>query len=171
MDMAQYKLIVLCHEFQLTDEKMALLKEKVLNSGRTVLWIYGTIIDKDGKWNPDNVENVCGIPYGTDGVPFKNMGDWNSAYAFRPDKVINENTMRDLAVKAGCHIWSSRPAAIRATSRFVCVHAVGFEPVTVTLPEKAAKITELYTGKVWENTDQVTFEVDEVATYFLKMEY
>ena len=171
MDMTQYKLIVLCHEFQLTDEKMALLREKVLNSGRTVLWIYGPVIGKDGKWNPENVEKVCGIPYGTDGVPTRDMGDWKSAYAFRTDKVINENVMRDLAVKAGCHIWSSRPAAIRATSRFVCVHAVGFEPVTVTLPEKAAKITELYSGKVWENTDQVTFEVDEVATYFLKMEY
>ena len=108
MDMTQYKLIVLCHEFQLTDEKMSLLKEKVLNSGRTVLWIYGTIIDKDGKWNPDNVEKVCGIPYGTDGVPFKNMGDWNSAYAFRPDKVINENT--SASDRVFCDIFSGTAA-------------------------------------------------------------
>ena len=42
MDTTQYRFVILAHPFQLPPEKMTVLKEKLLNSNRTILWVYGT---------------------------------------------------------------------------------------------------------------------------------
>ena len=168
MDTTQYRFVIMAHPFQLTEEKMALLQEKILNSNRTVLWVYGSVIDADGKWNPDNVEKVCGIPYAAEGVPVKDMGSWKSAYVFRTDKEINCDVMRKLALDAGCHPWLDKARPVLANSRFVCIHTAEAEKLTVTLPCKADVVTELYTGQVWQNTDKIELESDNVQTWFLK---
>ena len=147
---------------------MTLLQEKVLNNNRTILWVYGTVIDAEGKWNPDNVEKVCGIPYAAEGVPVKDMGSWKSAYVFRTDKDITSDVMRKLALDAGCHPWLDKARPVLANSRFICVHTAEAEKLTVTLPCKADVVTELYTGQVWQNTDKIELESDNVQTWFLK---
>ena len=169
MDTSQYKFVILCHPFELKAEKMELLQKKVLNSNRTVLWVYGTVIDNEGRWNPDNVEKVCGIPYATEGLPVKDMGTWKSAYVFRTDKEINSEVMRRLALEAGCHPWCDRALPVFANSRHLCVHTLGGE-FTINLPKRYAKVTELYTGQVWENVESITLSPDDVATYFFRME-
>ena len=160
----------MCHPFFLPEPKMALLREKVLDSGRTVLWIYGNVIDQAGHWDTANVEKTCGIPYGTPGVGQKDMGSWKSAYVFRAEEAVTSEVMRDLAKSAGCHLWTSRACPVFANSRFVCVHAVGREPLTVLLPEKTARATELYTGKTWENTDRIEVTPDGVSSWLWKLE-
>lgn len=170
IDLGRFRFIVLCHPFFLPEPKMALLREKVLNSGRTVLWVYGCAIDSSGRWDPANVEKTCGIAYGTPGVGRKDMVGWKSAYVFRTEDTITSEVMRDLAKSAGCHLWTSRACPVYANSRIVCVHAVGREPLTVLLPEKAARATELYTGKTWENTDRIEVTPDGVSTWLWKLE-
>ena len=98
------------------------------------------------------------------------MGTWRSAYAFRPEETVTAEVMRELARSAGCHLWTSRPTPVFASSRLVCVHAVGTEPVTVFLPEKVKLATELYTGKTWENTDRIEMVPDGVSSWLWKLE-
>ena len=170
IDLSQIRFVVLCHPFYLPEPKMALLREKILNSGRTVLWVYGPAINAKGQWEPENVKKVCGIPYGSPGVIRKDMGSWRSAYVFRTEDTVSAEVMRELAQSAGCHVWTSRPTPVFANSRLAAVHAVGTEPVTVFFPEKVKRATELYSGKTWENVERIEMVPDGVSSWLWKLE-
>ena len=167
----RFRLVVLCHPFYLPEPKMALLQEKLFNSERTILWVYGNVIDSEGKWNPGNVEKTSGVPYGTKGMECRRMNGWRSAYVFRAEEAVTVESMRDLAASAGCHLWTSRPCPVYANSRFVCVHAIGDEPVTVLLPQKYSRITELYSGTILKDADRMTVEpMESVGSWLWKLE-
>ena len=169
MDTTQYRFVILAHPFQLPPEKMTVLKEKLLNSNRTILWVYGTVINDEGKWDPDNVEKVCGIPYASAEIPVKDMGNWKSAYVYRTDKEITSDVLRKMALNAGCHPWINKARPVLVNSRFVCLHTAKAEKLTVTLPRTADVVTELYTGKIWQNTNKIELESTDVQTWFLKI--
>ena len=100
----------------------------------------------------------------------KDLGTWRSAYEFRPEETVTPEIMRELARSAGCHLWTTRPTPVFANSRFVALHAVGTEPVTLALPGKVKKATELYSGRTWENVDRIEMVPDGVSSWLWKLE-
>ncbi|OQA85018.1 MAG: hypothetical protein BWY31_02150 [Lentisphaerae bacterium ADurb.Bin242] len=170
MDTARYKFVILSHPFRLLPEKYDLLQKKILNSNRTILWMYGPVIDNSGKWNESNVEKICGIPFAAPGVPQKRMAGWTSAYIYRPDRELNENILRELALQAGCHEWCDRARPLYANSRLVCVHTDKGERLTVRLRKKYARIEELFSGMEWTNAREVKLSSPDVKTFLLKLE-
>ncbi len=170
MDTARYKFVILSHPFRLSAEKQKLLQKKILNSGRTVLWMYGTVIDNDGEWNESNVEKICGISFASSGVPQKRMEGWTSAYIYRPEREVNENVLRELALQAGCHEWCSEPRPLYANSRFVCVHTDRKETLAVRLKKKYTRVEELFSGEDWKNVREIELNSPDVKTFLLKLE-
>ncbi len=168
LDTARYKFVILAHPFQLPLEKHELLKARVLNSNRIVLWIYGPVIGADGKWDESNVERICGIPYAASGVPRRKMDSWNSAYIFRAEQESSENALRELALAAGCHAWCDKARPVYANSRFVCVHTAEEETLILSLKVENTLVTDLYSGETWKNTNRIELKSGGVKTFFLK---
>lgn len=169
LDTARYKFVVLAHPFQLSEEKHALLEQKILSSGRVVLWLYGTVIDRDGRWNESNVEKVCGIPYASSGVLQKDMAGWCSVYIHRPEREINETVLRTLALQAGCHAWCNQPRPVYANSKLICVHTDKAETLTLQLPQKYDCVRERFSGQEWKNTQEVKLHSTGVKTFLVQL--
>lgn len=169
MDTARYKFVVMCHPFALNAKKRAVLKEKILNRNRTVLWMYGPVINEEGKWDEKNVEKICGLPYGIPGVKTADMGDWKSALVFRAETLQLEE-MVALARNAGCRFYCTKPRPVFANERLLCIHTAIPETLTVTLPKKYARLTELFSGEVRENADTFELKADGPDTFLIRLE-
>jgi len=168
-DLTRFKLIIMCYPFELTPEKTEILEKYVYNFNHTVLWFYGPGIIKDGKWTPENVEKICGTAFKTPGINTVNMGEWQSVYVADPDDLNPEN-VREIAQAAGVHIYSSKLRPIFANNRLIAVHTGEAETLTLTLPQNCKKITELYTGKVYENTQSVELTTTGPKTFLFRYE-
>ncbi len=170
LDMLKFKLVIMCHPFELNREKMEILKRHALNSGRTILWIYGPGIIHHGKWDPKNVKRICGTAYKTPGINYVRMDEWNSVYVHDTNSLSPE-LMRDIAIKAGCHIFCNKLRPVYANSRLIAVHTGVAESLTVTFKGKMKKITELYTGMEFLNSNTVTVESKGPDTFLFRYEF
>jgi hypothetical protein len=169
LDMSGFKLVVMCHPFELNAEKMEILEQTVMNSGRTILWIYGPGIINNGKWDPDHVKEVCGTAYKTPGVNKVKMKGWNSVYVHDAG-ALDTGQVRGILQEAGCHIWCDKLRPIYANSHLVAVHTAESEELTITLPDKKSRITELYTGMEFTNTKSVTVQSKGPDTFLFRYE-
>lgn len=169
MDLNRFKLIVMCYPFELTAVKTEILEKYVYNSNHTVLWLYGPGIIKDGKWNPKNVKKVCGTTFKTPGINTVNMGEWQSVYVADPDDLNAEN-MHEIAKDAGVHIYSSKRRPVFANNRLLAVHTGEAETLTLTFAKKCRKIVELYTEKVYANTQSIELTTDGPKTFLFRYE-
>ena len=121
--MTRFKLVVMCHPFELNAEKMGILEQYAMNSGRTILWIYGPGIINKGKWDPDNVKRVCGTAYKTTGVNRVKMKGWNSVYVHKVE-TLDAGQVRGIS-------WKLKQAAISiATSPVRFMPAADLSPYT-----------------------------------------
>jgi hypothetical protein len=151
LDMKRFKLVIFCHPFELTERHNKRLKRLVLNNDRHVLWLYGPGIVNNGKYDPANVEKVCGSAFKAPGINTVNMDNWTSVYVHNPDTLSPEN-LRQIADSAGCHIYCNRPRPVFANNRLLAVHTGQAETLTINLPAKCAEITELFSGRKYQNT-------------------
>jgi hypothetical protein len=154
LDMKPFKLVIFCHPFELTAQHQDLLKRHVLKDQRNVLWLYGPGIVNNGKWDPENVKAVCGVSFKAEGVNIRKMADWTSIYIHDPATLTPE-LMQSLSVNAGCHLYCSKLRPVCANDRLLSFHTAIAETMEIKLRRKTGKITELFSGAIWHNTDQV----------------
>lgn len=157
LEMKRFKLIIFCHPFELTTKHREILDRLVLNNNRSILWLYGPGIINEGKWAPDNVKKVCGTQFATQGLNINDMGDWTSIYVHDPNTLKPEN-LQEIAIGAGCHAYCSELRPIFANTRLVAVHTGIAESLNITFPEKYKNVTELFSGRKYENTASVQIE-------------
>jgi hypothetical protein len=169
LDISRYKLLVMCHPFELNDEKMEVLNKRVMNSGRTILWIYGPGIINQGKWDPENVKRICGTAYRTPGINSVKIQNWNSVYVHNTDS-LNAELMRNIAEKAGCHIYCDKLRPVYANNRLIAVHTGAAEKLTLTFKEIPRKITELYTEMKFAKSKSITVESKGPETFLFRYE-
>jgi len=169
LDLKPFKLVVFCHPFELTPRHQDVLNRLVLKDQRTVLWLYGPGIINNGKWDPDNVEAVCGTPFKAEGVNVREMKDWTSVYVHDPVTLTPE-MMQSISANAGCHLYCSSLRPVCASERLLSVHTAIAETLEIKLRRKAGKITELFSGKVWEQTDQVNLTSMGPDSFLLLLE-
>ena len=154
MEMERFKLVIFCHPFELTTKHRNVLERHVLNSNRSVLWLYGPGIVNGGKWDSDNVEKVCGTAFGTGGLNIKKMADWTSIYIHDPNTLTPEN-LQEVAIGAGCHAYCSKLRPIFANDRLVSVHTGIAETLHISFSKSYGEITELFSGKKYFNTNKI----------------
>ncbi len=169
IDLHQYRLVVLCHPFELTERHQRILRERVCRGDRHVVWIYGPGIIHDGRWDEQNVQRVCGTPFGTPGISTVVMDGWTSVYAHQPATLTPE-ALRGLAADAGCHLYFDQLRPVCVSERLVAVHTGEAESLRVRLPRVVARVTELFTGQSWERTDQVLLTTSGPDSFLLRLD-
>ena len=169
LDTDRVKFYVFTHPYAFTDDELALLREKVLCKGHTVMWLYGPGVVNRGAWDEANVEKLCGFPFGTPGVNVKDMGDWTSVYVYDYYD-LTPQVMFDLVRRAGLHIWNDRPDVVFANDRFAATHTAGNETIKFAFPRRCAKITELFTGETWKDVQEITLSSQDPFTWLFKYE-
>ena len=169
LDMKSFKLVIFCHPFELTDRHQDLLRRVVLEDQRNILWLYGPGIVNNGKWDPDNVKTVCGANFKADGVNIRKMADWTSIYVHDP-KTLTPEIMQTISIKAGCHSYCSKLRPVCANYRLLSVHTAIAETMEIKLRRKTGRITELFSGAIWHNTDQVLLTSNGPDSFLLLLE-
>jgi hypothetical protein len=165
-----YKVIVFANLFCVTDARLALLRERILRNGRTVLWLHAPGIIRNGVYAPEHVEALCGIPSGTTGLHAKRFSDWTSLYLSAPEH-LGPEALRGLLDEAGVHACVPVGTGVQANSRFLMVHSEtpqGHLPIR--LPDRAATVTELFSNRVAaRNTSEwdERFEFPDTRLFFL----
>jgi hypothetical protein len=145
-DFDRFRLVVFTSAFVLTPEKIALLREHVLNRGRTVVWLYGPGIIQEGRLDPAFCETISGIPYDSTGVVCRDMGDWTSCY-IHDYKELTVAVLKDLAAKAGVHLYCDEEFPVYAEGDLLAVHAATGDVVRLRLPAGVKRVTELFSGR------------------------
>lgn len=167
MDLSRFRLVILCHPFELGTAKTELLERKVMNSDRTILWIYGPGIINNGKWDPGNVRKVCGTAYKTPGVNHVAMKGWNSVYIYDTNTLTPE-MLREVAIRAGCHMYCHQLRPVYANNRLLALHTGVAGALTLDFRSVRKTITELYSGKEFHNTKTVTVEPIGPETFLFR---
>jgi len=169
-DLSGCKILFFPHAWEMTPEKLKILKTRVFKDGRTVVFCDAFGISDGMTIDPSRVRQYTGFDYKTQGLPSKDMGGWTSVYASDSDK-LSAGDVRALEGKAGVHFYTAESLPVYANERLVAVHVKDGGRKTVALPKKYKKITELYTDKVvGENTDrfEYNFASPDTAVFELK---
>ena len=169
LSLAQYRLAILCHPFQLAKEKQQLLQKTLFCDNRTVLAMHGTTINEDGVWEENCSKRIWGTEFGVPGIQTCCHDGWIAKTLYRPETLTAEK-LRTLAEEAGCKPYCNIPRAIRANDRFLCIHTAWKETLEITLPRRYSKLSELYTGQCIHDTDHFSLISNGPETYLFYME-
>ena len=161
MDLAHYKAVIFCHPFDLDNGKLEFIREHC--QGKTVVWIYGPGIVHGGKWDPSHVREVCGFDFGGETV----REDGKTVYIPAPKQLTGE-AMRGILRRAGAHVWSEDGAIVYAASDLAAGHSAGTRRVTVKFPKVCGRITELFGGAEYRDTDEITLEAGGPVTLLFR---
>ena len=156
LDMNRYKLVCLNSTLLITPERAKFLREKVCTGGRTVLWCYAPGVTDGKTLDAARVKGWAGVPFKTPGINATQMDGWRSVYAY-DYKLFTPESLTKIASDAGVHLYLDKPATVFANENFLAVHTKEGGGLTISLPRKYARVTDLLSGKiVAENADAFT---------------
>ena len=151
-------------------ERNAVLQRFVYQPGRLIVWIHAPGILSEGRYDPENVQTLTGIPFGIDDHSIRHFPTHRSVYyATMSDLTARE--LRRLAKEAGVHLYTPPGNAVWSSDEFLMIHRKDAAEVPVHLPRKATRITELFSGRIAaENTAAFTEHFPDSGTrlYFLE---
>ena len=165
------KFVLMPCPWEITPEKEAMLQKYLLNNNRLVLFMYapglsdGTSLDENRckKWIGKELAQC-------NGLEVNNMGSWTSAFIRNPFD-LQAKDLKDLACKAGVHIYCQDEVPIFANNRFMAVHCKEAKELTLTLPNGYFFKKELYTDKEYpSNTSQISWQTDGPETLLFELE-
>ncbi|MCF6285970.1 MAG: hypothetical protein L3K26_12355 [Candidatus Hydrogenedentes bacterium] len=147
VDLTSYKLIIFPGLFQVTSEKMAILKKHVFNKDRTVFFVYAPGICNEDSLDTDRVKALTGTAFNTPGISKVQRDTWVSVYA--PDyETVTPQVLKQVATEAGVTVYCPDEIPVYANERLVAIHMKKGGEKTITLPGAVHQVKELYTGKV-----------------------
>mgnify|MGYP007112204609 CR=1 FL=1 len=127
------------------------------------------IINDEGRYDESNVQAVCGTPFAAPGIHTVPMSAWKSIYLHDPS-VLTPEMIRELAVTAGCHLYTEVPRPICANNKFVSLHTACTEELTVHFPTPCVRITELFSGQTWYDARTISIMMKGPETALFKLE-
>ena len=161
MDLDSCRLLIFCHPFDLDNGKLETIRQ--LAEGKTVLWSYAPGAIHHGRWCPERVGEISGTAFGTRGMHETQTGKYRSVYLSEPE-TLTEQEMRRIMKNAGVHIWCEASVPVYANSRLAAVHIGNGNSLELVFPSVCRRITELYSGKTYENTDRIAIETNGAET-------
>jgi hypothetical protein len=118
-------------------------------------------------WVDDKNAEVLGMLSGIEkpGLAVKNMGGWISAFSSAP--MVPKEIIRNLAEKAGCHIFTDFPGQTFGSKNFFGFYSHKTGNCTIKLPYKS-RIRELFSDKIIaESADEISMDIKENTTILL----
>lgn len=146
-DLSAYKLLIFPGLFVVTPEKMEILKQHVFNAGRTALFLYAPGICDGQSLDVGRMEQLAGVPFGSDAVQMQPRDGWNSVYVAGYQQ-LTPQVLRDVARQSGVTLYCEDPLPVFANQRLVAIHAAQGGTRTITLPIPCHEVKELYTQRV-----------------------
>ncbi len=178
LDLSRVKFAILPGSFYLPEERCALLREKLLQDDRVVLWLGPAGIDDGASLAPERVVETTGAPYpGATGnlverVGFlgSGSGTWRSA-AISDYGALNSETLRNLARESGVNLYvDSDP--IYATERLLAIHSASGGVQTIRLPRRAKRVWEAFSNReVARDVESFEYEFHAPETALFEIEY
>jgi hypothetical protein len=169
-DFSRYKLVIFTSLFSVTPEKKKILDKYVLKDGRHVLWLYAPGVYNGESFDIKNCEELSGIPYGSEGVNSKDMGEWVSHYAYDYDAVTAE-VLKSLAKGAGVLMTTDMLCPVYKRGNLLAIHTEESGERVISVEKKYSKATELFTDKEYSIEDGkliYTFDGPDTALFMLK---
>jgi hypothetical protein len=146
-DRERIKLWLLPGIFEVTSEKRKILDSYVRGPGKTALYMYAPGISDGKSLDPARIKELSGVDFGTPGLSTTDFGGHKSVYAASgPDLTVP--ALKDIARKAGVHIYCDPALPVQANSKFLAVHTAEGGVQTVRLPRISAEVRELFSGRV-----------------------
>ena len=133
--------------FEVTPEKAAVLKARVLKDGRTALFVYAPGLSDGRSLDPARVQELTGTAFKTPGVTTVQRDGWTAVYAAGYTD-ITPQLLKRTAAAAGVTLYCEDEVPVFANERLVAVHMAQGGAKTITLPTACREVRELYTGRV-----------------------
>jgi hypothetical protein len=169
-DLDRYKMLVFATPFEITAEKAKLLHELVLKNARAIVWLYAPGISDGNDLDVSRVKKWAGVKYGATGLKISDMGDWTAVYLHRPAD-LTPAMLKQIAAQCGVHLYCEAEQPVFANDQFLAVHSADGGSQKITLPCKAKKITELFSGAVAaENAEAFSWNLASPDTVLFKVD-
>ena len=156
--------------WEITPEKAELLNRYVLNGNRTVLWFYAPGISDGTSFDESRIRRWTGADPHVSGLSVQRMSGWTSAFLRNPAE-LTPAMLKSLAKSAGVHLYSDAEIPVYADDRFLALHSKEGGEMTIRLPRRVTKITELFSGKLAaENVSEFQWNFRAPDTVLFEME-
>ncbi len=168
-DLAQYKLLVFPALFEITPEKMDVLRKCVLKDNRTAIFLHAPGICDGRSLDPARVQALTGTAYKTPGVNVVARDHWKAVY-IAGYKELTPAVLKKTAREAGVTIYCEDEVPVYANERLVTVHMAQGGEKTLTLPVDCKQVRELFTGRTLPVTGRqfhYTFATPDTAMFEL----
>lgn len=166
----EIKFFIFATPWEITPEKAELLNRYVLNHDRTVLWFYAPGISDGESFDESRIRHWTGADPHVSGLSVQRMNGWTSAFLRNPAE-LTPATLKSLAKSAGVHLYSDAEIPVYADDRFLALHSKEGGEMTIRLPRRVTKITELFSGKLAaENVSEFQWNFRAPDTVLFEME-
>lgn len=171
LDMRHYKVVCLPATLLITPERAETLRQHVLNSGRTVVWVYAPGICDGKTLDVSRVKQWTGTTYRTEGPVTVEMNGWRSVYAFEY-KTLSPEALRVILKQAGVHLYVDGVCPIYANKRLLAIHTKEGGEQTIWLPRICKRVVDVYSGQtVAENVTAFTHRFKSPDTILFETIY
>lgn len=166
----EIKFFIFATPWEITPEKAELLNRYVLNHARTVLWFYAPGISDGKSFDESRIRRWTGADPHVSGLSVQRMNGWTSAFLRNPAE-LTPATLKSLAKSAGVHLYSDAEIPVYADDRFLALHSKEGGTMTIRLPRRTGRITELFSGKLAaENVSEFQWNFRAPDTVLFEME-
>lgn len=166
----EIKFFIFATPWEITPEKAELLNRYVLNHDRTVLWFYAPGISDGESFDESRIRRWTGADPHVSGLSVQRMTGWTSAFLRNPAE-LTPATLKSLAKSAGVHLYSDAEIPVYADDRFLALHSKEGGTMTIRLPHRTGRITELFSGKLAaENVSEFQWNFRAPDTVLFEME-
>lgn len=166
----EIKFFIFATPWEITPEKAELLNRHVLNHDRTVLWFYAPGISDGKSFDESRIRRWTGADPHVSGLSVQRMNGWTSAFLRNPAE-LTPATLKSLAKSAGVHLYSDAEIPVYADDRFLALHSKEGGTMTIRLPRRTGRITELFSGKLAaENVSEFQWNFRAPDTVLFEME-
>ncbi len=166
----EIKFFIFATPWEITPEKAELLNRYVLNHDRTVLWFYAPGISDGKSFDESRIRRWIGADPHVSGLSVQRMNGWTSAFLRNPAE-LTPATLKSLAKSAGVHLYSDAEIPVYADDRFLALHSKEGGTMTIRLPRRTGRITELFSGKLAaENVSEFQWNFRAPDTVLFEME-
>ena len=125
----------------------------------------GLFLPAEGETLMTGVGNLKAVPVAVQ----VRHADWTGVFSALP--ALAPDVLRRLYRTAGVHVYTDADVVLSANGAWVMVHTRMAGDVTVRLPKKSARVTDVTSGRVVaERTDEVTLPMAKFQTAVLMLD-
>ena len=148
VDLARIKLLIFPGLFEITPERMAMLRKYAFTNNRSIIFAYAPGISDGKTLDPARVKQLTGTEFLTQKKCVVQQDGWQAIYVPGWDGWITTESLRQSAKDAGVTLYCEESVPVYANEGLVAIHMAQGGEKKITLPVECKSAKELFTGKV-----------------------